>query len=57
MTAAPQKKPKLTARLVAAELEAIADSVRRLSLKNQEAAAEAQARIAARLERLAAALQ
>jgi hypothetical protein len=48
------KKPKLTGRLIAAELDSIADSVRRLSLKNQEAAAESQARIAARLDRLAA---
>jgi hypothetical protein len=56
MTAAPTK-PKLTARLVAYELASIADSVRRMSLKNSEAALEAQAKIADRLERLAGALK
>lgn len=56
MSATPQK-PRLTPRLIAAELEAIADSVRRLDLKSREAAAESQAKIAARIERLAGALQ
>lgn len=39
-------KPRLTPRLIAAELDSVADSVRRMSLKNSEAA----------LERLAAVL-
>lgn len=51
------KTPRLTPRLIAAELKAIADSVRRLALKDREKAAEAQARIAERIERLAGALK
>ncbi len=50
-------KPKLTPRLISAELEAIADAVRRMSLKNSEAAAESQGKIVARIERLAGALK
>lgn len=57
MSTSPTKKPKLTGRLVAAELDAIADAVRRLSLKDRERAAEAQARIVERLERLATVLK
>ncbi|MGB3490968.1 MAG: hypothetical protein WBA62_22990 [Xanthobacteraceae bacterium] len=49
----PRQKPKLTGRLVAAELEAIADAVRRLSMKSGESALEAQAKIATRLEQIA----
>jgi hypothetical protein len=56
VNASPQK-PRLTGRLIATELENVADAVRRLSLKDRERAAEAQAQIADRLERLAAALQ
>lgn len=55
MSAPP--KPKLTGRLVAAEIEAIADGLRRLSLKDRDRATESQNKIAGRLERLAAALQ
>lgn len=56
MSPTSQKKPKLNQRLIAAELDAIADSVRRLSLKDREAASEAQIKIVARLERLSGAL-
>jgi hypothetical protein len=56
MNASPHK-PKLTARLIAAELESIADSVRRMSLKDRDAATDSQVKIVARIERLAGALK